>query len=145
MPDDLVGKFKSAVQADTEELAKQVPVVVLMGQKGSGKSASANSLCGFEVFQTSAFTESETSAVNGSFTRFAGIPTEDPLLVVDTPGIGDSKGRDAKHIGEMVVCLKELGYAHAFLIVLNYSDPRRSEQLQDTIKLFSQMFGSDFF
>jgi hypothetical protein len=45
----------------------------------------------------------------------------------------------------MVVSLKVLGYAHAFVIVLNYADPRRSEYLQDTIKLFSQMFGTDFF
>jgi hypothetical protein len=31
MPDDLVSTFKSAVQADTEKLARQVPAIVLIG------------------------------------------------------------------------------------------------------------------
>lgn len=45
----------------------------------------------------------------------------------------------------MVNGLKEIGYVSAFGIVLNYQEPRLSEQLQDTLKLFSQMFGTEFF
>ena len=45
----------------------------------------------------------------------------------------------------MVVGLKNVRYVHAFLIVVNSADPRLSEQLQETLKLFSQMFGPEFF
>jgi len=65
--------------------------------------------------------------------------------VIDTPGIGDSRNRDTKHIAEMVVGLKEVGYVHAFLIVINSEEPRLSEQMQDTIKIFNQMFGGEDF
>ena len=44
----------------------------------------------------------------------------------------------------MTVGLKNVGYVHAFLIVVNSADPRLSEQLQETLNLFCQMFGPEF-
>ena len=41
------------------------------------------------------------------------------VCFIDTPGLADTKGRDTKHIAEMVVKIKELKYVNAFLIVLN--------------------------
>ena len=34
---------------------------------------------------------------------------------------------------------------HSFLIILNAEEPRLNEQLQATLKIFSQMFGPEFF
>jgi hypothetical protein len=45
----------------------------------------------------------------------------------------------------MVVGLKNVGYVHAFLIVMNSEEPRLSEHMQETIKLFGQMFSLEFF
>jgi uncharacterized protein YqkB len=45
----------------------------------------------------------------------------------------------------MVVDLKTLGYVNLFLITLNSEEPRFNDQLKSSIKLFSQMFGIDFF
>ena len=38
---------------------------------------------------------------------------------MDTPGLGDSEGRDAKHISEMVDAFKVVKHVNAFLIVFN--------------------------
>lgn len=40
-------------------------------------------------------------------------------MLIDTPGLGDSEGRDAKHIADMVDALKSLKQVNAFLIVFN--------------------------
>lgn len=67
------------------------------------------------------------------------------MIIIDTPGFGDSKGRDTEHIANMVMNLKRIGYVHTFIITINSQDCRFNEQLDSTIKLFSQMFSSDFF
>ena len=56
--------------------------------------------------------------------------------MIDTPGIGDSEGRDTEHIAKMVINLKKVGYINTFLLVLNSQDNRFNEQLKQTIKLF---------
>ncbi len=66
-------------------------------------------------------------------------------MIIDTPGIGDSRNRDTKHIAEMVASLKKVGYVNAFLIVINSEEHRFSEQMQGSIKIFSQMFSTEFF
>ena len=45
----------------------------------------------------------------------------------------------------MVVDLKTIGYVHTFIISINSEEPRNSDHLQATIKLFNQMFGEHFF
>lgn len=45
----------------------------------------------------------------------------------------------------MVMNLKRIGYVHSFIITINSQDCRFNEQLDSTIKLFIQMFSSDFF
>jgi len=113
---------------------------------GHGKSATANSLCWeLERFKTSADVESETSEVKGFVTHALGSDKNDPVIIIDTPGIGDSKGRDTEHIAKMVMNLKRIGYVHSFIITINSQDCRFNEQLDSTIKLFIQMFSSDFF
>lgn len=47
--------------------------------------------------------------------------------MIDTPGIGDSEGRDTDHIANMVYSLKTVGFVNTFLIVLNSEDLRFNE------------------
>jgi predicted GTPase len=42
--------------------------------------------------------KSETSLVKGLVTTWLGEQDQDKLIVIDTPGIGDSEGRDTEHI-----------------------------------------------
>jgi len=78
----------------------------MIGLTGHGKSSTANSISGQEKFKVSNSTESETSFVTGILTRWQGRKEEDPIIVLDTPGLGDSKNRDTEHIANLVCSLK---------------------------------------
>ena len=45
----------------------------------------------------------------------------------------------------MIVGLKNARFVHSFLIVMDSRDHRLSDQLQETLTLFSQMFSPEFF
>ncbi len=145
VPEDQEKAFDSAAIAGKEQLSKKFKVVCMIGITGHGKSSTANSICGREKFRVSAGSESETDSVAGLLTRWQGIKEEEPVIVLDTPGFGDSKHRDTDHIANVVCGLKQIGYVHSFLIILNAEEPRLNEQLQATLKIFSQMFGTEFF
>jgi len=48
-----------------------------------------------------------------------GSDKNEPIIIIDTPGFGDSKGRDTEHIAKMVMNLKRIGYVHSFIITIN--------------------------
>ena len=129
VPKDQEKAFEAAAIAGKEELSKKFRVVCMIGLTGHGKSSTANSICGQEKFTISAGTESETDSVSGLLARWQGIKEEEPIIVLDTPGFGDSKGRDTGHIANVVCSLKQIGYVHSFLIILNSEEPRLNEQL----------------
>ena len=66
------------------------------------------------------------------------------IVLIDTPGLADSKGRDSKHIGEIVDTLKFQKSINAFLIVLNGSLPRFDLNIQSMLFKFKDVFGDDF-
>ena len=82
--------------------------MVLLGVTGSGKSATCNTLSDSSHFKVSGSCESETDKVSGLVCRWRGQnqgAEKDkgfPFIIMDTPGFGDSKGRDTSHIAEMV-------------------------------------------
>ena len=96
------------------------------------------------MFKVSEAIHSETNAVKGIITTWQGKPYTEKIIVADTPGIGDSEGRDTEHIANMVNILKTIGFVNTFLIVINSEEPRLNESLKQTIKLFISMFGDDF-
>ena len=51
------------------------------------------------------------------------------MIVIDTPGIGDTENRDTEHIANIVFRLKTIGYVNTFLVILNSENPRLSEEL----------------
>jgi len=50
------------------------------------------------------------------------------LIVIDTPGIGDTENRDTYHIANIVSRLKNIGFVNTFLIVINSENSRISEE-----------------
>ena len=87
---DLQETFESAALIDEEELAFLFKVVCLLGCTGHGKSSTANSLINENLFSVSAGTESETLHLEGALSRWKGSQNEEPVLTLDTPGIGDT-------------------------------------------------------
>lgn len=109
-------------------MAKKYKSICLLGVTGSGKSFTANNLSGNrENFRVSADLASETSEVRGVVNNFRGKKDEPLFIITDTPGIGDSAGRDTQHIAKMVFSLKRIGYVHTFLIVINSEEARMNE------------------
>ena len=67
------------------------------------------------------------------------------LKVVDTPGFGDSEGRDNEFIVEMMDVLKnELGYTNLITLVLEGSTPRFGEALYNMLRQMTSIFGNDW-
>lgn len=127
MPDDLRAPYRAAALAGQEEQSKRFPSICFIGVTGSGKSSTANSVCGAKHFTTSAGTESETSSFDVVVTRWQNKPTEDAFIPIDTPGIADSRNRDTKNIALMVDGLKALRYVNCFAPVFNSEAPRLDE------------------
>jgi len=114
-------------QHDKEKLSQLFNVTVFIGVTGTGKSHTAQSLTGLkEKFKTSSGTESETLKVGSVISHWQSQEdtetdsrTRKPTVFIDTPGLGDTKGRDTEHIAEIVTSLKKLGFVHCFVLVLN--------------------------
>lgn len=73
----------------------------VIGGTGSGKSTTCKSITGIrgnEVFEANDGLSSVTTETKGILTTWFGDRDLEPLIVLDTPGLGDSEGRDVKHI-----------------------------------------------
>ena len=68
--------------------------MLIIGSTGQGKSSLANSLCRKAYFKTSSGLASETSKVSCLVTNFNGDPKKPKMIIIDNPGLGDSKNRD---------------------------------------------------
>jgi predicted GTPase len=79
-------------------MSKKFKIACVIGLTGSGKSSTANSISGQQKFKESCGTASETDLVNGLLSTWQGVKGEEPVIVLDTPGLGDSKGRDTEII-----------------------------------------------
>ena len=98
----------------------QLPRLVMIGASGTGKSTTCNSLCGSpDKYPTSSAATSLTFKTTVCPVKWFGRDDEEGLNLIDTPGLGDSEGRDAHHIENMVSELKRLKFVNGFLIVFN--------------------------
>jgi hypothetical protein len=61
--------------------------------------------------------------------------------MIDTPGFGDTEGRDSVFTARMILCLKSIKYVNAFIVCLNSQESRIDLNKQGYIKLLGQMFG----
>ncbi|CAF0960395.1 unnamed protein product [Adineta steineri] len=95
--------------------------VVLIGPAGAGKSWLGNELLkNRQAFQSSASTESVTAAIHEETNTIILKDNKRLILtVVDTPGVGDTKGRSHDFMDHIVTNIKTKG-ANMLLIVLPY-------------------------
>lgn len=70
---------------------------------------------------------SETTEVECVVTNFSRDPKKESIIVIDTPGIGDSRHIDSNHIHNIVVSLKKIGNVHCFVLTINSQNPRFDE------------------
>eukprot|EP01111_Echinosteliopsis_oligospora_P018804 TRINITY_DN8825_c0_g1_i1.p1 TRINITY_DN8825_c0_g1~~TRINITY_DN8825_c0_g1_i1.p1 ORF type:complete len:423 (+),score=95.90 TRINITY_DN8825_c0_g1_i1:96-1364(+) len=142
--------------------------IVAFGQTGAGKSTMLNMLAGCyfklksgnitraidlyepipaptKIFSTSAGADSCTSITNSVETNWFGNPDHPNLVLIDTAGLGDSRGilQDSANISQMVQKLKEMEIGvDLFLIVVNAHN-RFDQELAEFIRIFQQIFGQD--
>ena len=84
-------------------MEKRAERIVLLGHTGAGKSETANTLAGQQnLFEASSSVESCTDRTSFVTTKWFGLADESELTLIDSPGLGDSKGADSAHIAEMV-------------------------------------------
>jgi predicted GTPase len=104
-------------------------VVCLLGATGVGKSSLAITLGGKDdFFKISGDTKSETDRVQSQGVELmteGGVRV--PTLIIDTPGFGDTEGRDSQHLAEMVIALKAIKRVNTFIVCLNSEDVRIDE------------------
>lgn len=93
------------LRCSKHEIQRKYKSVCFIGATGSGKSQSCNTICGRDYFEASASMNSHTYETKGILAHWFGDPKNDKIFVLDTPGLGDSQGRDTKHIAEMVCAI----------------------------------------
>ena len=113
--------------------------VVVIGSTGDGKSTFLNAFVGSKnTFEEGIGANSVTQKTEKKLCRLQ--ETGEELMLCDTQGLSDSQGLDNNHIKQMVEELKTLDHLNMVVIVINGTNVRFSVYLQETLKLFINIF-----
>ena len=114
---------------------------MILGKTGCGKSATGNSILNAKKFQT----KLSGSSVTHYCSHNSAIRFNRKIVIVDTPGIFDTKVSNDKVQEEIYKCIGITSPGpHAFVLVLNIVD-RFTEEEERTVKHFEKYFGENIY
>eukprot|EP01083_Nonionella_stella_P176882 620174_1 len=123
-------------------------LIIILGHTGDGKSTFCNRLCGDVSlfgdegpFETSGNGQSCTQTHSKSMVQI----NAHKIVMVDTPGFGDSFGRDREHANKLCKYLKGCGGINNILLIRNATNVRFDEGFQKMLQEYHAMFGDMFF
>ena len=114
----------------------RTPTFVVIGNAGSGKSTLCNTLSSTKAFNESSSIYSETKETIG----LKGTFNNQPVFVIDTPGLQDGSGLDTPHLVQMTQYIKSNPDTQAFIIVINFFHYRFDESIKKLFQLVSNMY-----
>ncbi|CAK9092774.1 AIG1 family protein [Durusdinium trenchii] len=127
---------------------REIPVVAVLGETGVGKSLLASRLAGLKeensVFRVDKTLKSVTSTTDMYLTHWLGQEGGGEVVIVDTPGLSDSQGRDDANVADMLTKLGDLGGVHTFVVLFNSQDPRLRGPLEQMLSVFERKFREGF-